>query len=247
LTTKDLFSSNAPQYAAFRPDYPAALYDFIFSHVKDFSTAWDCATGNGQAAKELSSRFQQVYGTDISEKQMLSGHQASNIHYLVSPAEQNNFPDNFFDLITVAQAAHWFNLDKFYDEIKRVAKPNAVLAIWGYGLLNVNPAFDQKLLKFYRDVVGPYWDPERKLIDESYQTIPFPFREIESPGFSFTKPWNIQHLQGYLGTWSAVQKYIKANGHDPVSVFIDESAESFGNGVQEVRFPLFLRLGIVEK
>jgi SAM-dependent methyltransferase len=247
LTTKDLFSANAPQYAAFRPDYPAALYDFIFSYVKNFSAAWDCATGNGQAARELSARFQQVQATDISEKQMLSGFQAANIQYAISPAEQTNFPDNFFDLITVAQAAHWFKLDKFYEEVKRVARPDAMLAIWGYGLLSVNPAFDQKLLKFYKEVVGPYWDPERKLIDESYQTIPFPFREIPSPAFSFTKQWNIQHLQGYLGTWSAVQKYGKANSHDPVSDFMADSQDAFGNGIQEIKFPLFLRLGVVEK
>jgi SAM-dependent methyltransferase len=247
LTTKDLFSANAPQYAAFRPDYPKALYDFIFNYVKNFSTAWDCATGNGQAARELSSRFKQVYATDISEKQMLNGHQASNILYSISPAEQTNFPDNFFDFIAVAQAVHWFRLDKFYDEVKRVAKPKSVLAIWGYGLLSINPEFDQKILTFYKEVVGPYWDTERKLIDESYQTIPFSFREIQSPGISFTKQWNIQHLQGYLSTWSAVQKYIKANGHDPVSEFIDESTGSFGSGVQEIKFPLFLRLGVVKE
>ena len=247
MTSKDLFSQHAHLYAAFRPDYPKELYDFIFAHVHDFSTAWDCATGNGQAAKELASRFKQVYATDISEKQMSNGYQTPNIKYSVSGAEQASFPDSSFDLITVAQAVHWFKLDRFYAEVDRVAKENSVLAIWGYGLLSVNPEFDRKLQKFYKEIVGPYWDPERKLIDESYQTIPFPFREILPPVFSFTKNWDIQQMQGYLSTWSAVQKYIKATGRDPLPDFISDCQGTFGVGLQTVEFPLFIRLGIVVK
>ena len=227
MTSKDLFSGHAQQYAVFRPDYPKALYDFIFSHVIDFSAGWDCATGNGQAAKELASRFKKVCATDISEKQMANGFQADNIQYSVSPAEKTNFSDNTFSLITVAQAAHWFKLNEFYEEVKRVAKSKCVLAIWGYGLLCVNPEFDIQLQKFYKEVVGPYWDPERKLIDASYQTIPFPFREIQTPVFLFTKQWSIDHMQGYLSTWSAVQKYVKTNGHDPVPDFIADSRGFF--------------------
>lgn len=245
MTTKDLFSSHASQYAAFRPDYPKALYDFIFSHVQDFSTAWDCATGNGQAAKELASRFNKVYATDISDKQMANGFQSENIFYSVSPAEQTSFANGMFNLITVAQAAHWLNLDQFYREVNRVARPGCVVAIWGYGLLSVNLRFDAQLLAFYKDIVGPYWDPERKLIDSAYQTIPFPFHEIQSPAFSFTKRWHVDHLEGYLNTWSAVQKYIKAKGNNPVENLIKENGNAFGAGAQEVKFPLFLRLGLV--
>jgi SAM-dependent methyltransferase len=247
MTPKDLFSSNADQYAAFRPDYPHELYDFIFKHVKSFSTAWDCATGNGQAAKSLAQRFHRVLATDISEKQMANGFQASNIFYSVASAEKSNFPDHTFDLITVAQAAHWFKLDLFFEEAKRVAKPGCVLALWGYGLLQVNPVFDLQLRDFYRTVVGPYWDPERKLIDASYATIPFPFQEISCPQFSFKVQWNIAHVEGYLNTWSATQKYIASNNSNPVTKFISASAAAFGEGVQEIQFPLFMRLGMVHK
>jgi SAM-dependent methyltransferase len=245
MTTKDLFSSHANQYATFRPDYPNELYEFIFRQVTSFSSAWDCATGNGQAAKVLSEKFDRVHATDISEKQMANGFQAANIVYSVSPAEKTNFQDQTFDLITVAQAAHWFKLDLFYEEVKRVAKPGCVLAIWGYGLLRVNPVFDEQLHDFYKNVVGPYWDPERRLIDESYATIPFPFQEITCPRFSFTKQWNITHLAGYLNTWSATQKYVAATHSSPVGQFIAANARSFGEGTQEIRFPLFIRLGRV--
>lgn len=243
MTPKDLFSSNANQYAAFRPDYPNELYDFIFSHVNSFSTAWDCGTGNGQAAKVLAQKFDKVLATDISEKQMENGFQTSNITYSVSPAEKSSFLNQTFDLITVAQAAHWFKLNLFCNEVERVAKPGCVIALWGYGLLSVNPEFDTQLKDFYKNVVGPFWDPERKLIDEAYATIPFPFREINCPQFSFTKQWNIAHLEGYLNTWSATQKYIAATNLNPVTKFIEANANAFGEGVQEVKFPLFMRLG----
>jgi SAM-dependent methyltransferase len=245
MSPKDLFSSNANQYATFRPDYPNDLFDFIFSHVTSFSSAWDCATGNGQAAKVLARKFDQVQATDISEKQMESGFRSANITYSISPAEKSNFPDQSFDLITVAQAAHWFKLELFYQEVKRVAKPGCIVALWGYGLLSVNPDFDVQLKDFYKNVVGPYWDPERILIDASYATIPFPFQEINCPDFSFTKQWNITHLEGYLNTWSATQKYIATNKSNPVTEFISASATAFGEGAQEVKFPLFMRLGRV--
>jgi SAM-dependent methyltransferase len=191
----------------------------------------------------LSEKFDKVHATDISEKQMENGFQASNIIYSVSSAEKTDFQDRSFDLITVAQAAHWFRLDLFYEEARRVARPGCVLAIWGYGLLSVNPIFDEQLKDFYKNVVGPYWDPERRLIDEAYATIPFPFQEIRSPQFLFTKQWNISHLAGYLNTWSATQKFIAATKTNPVDKFIEASARNFGESVQEIKFPLFMRLG----
>ena len=245
MKAKDLFSGNASDYAAFRPDYPAALFQFIFNQVKKLDAAWDCGTGNGQAAKVLAEKFKAVYATDISEKQMASGFQAPNIFYSTSPAEKTLFPDQQFDLITVAQAAHWFKLDEFYKEVNRVAKPNAVVAIWGYGLLSINPTFDVALAEFYKNVIGPYWDPERKLIDQHYQTIQFPFAEIEAPNFQFAKQWDLAQLEGYLTTWSAVQKFIKANGSNPVLAFMESTKSSLSNELVEVRFPLFMRIGLV--
>jgi SAM-dependent methyltransferase len=245
MNAKDLFSANAGEYSVYRPDYPAELYDFIFHHVPAFECAWDCGTGNGQAAKVLATQFEKVYATDISEKQLANAAQEKNLIYSVSSAEKTGFPDNYFDLITVAQAAHWFRLDDFYKEVERVAKPNAILAIWGYGLLKVNSEFDKKLDIFYQNVIGPYWDPERRLIDQRYQTIPFPFEEIEAPNFYFKKQWSLSQLEGYLSTWSAVQKFIKANSFNPVVDFLRANQNLLGGDLLEIEFPLFMRIGRV--
>ncbi len=245
MKAKDLFSANAREYAAFRPDYPTELFDFIFSQVKYFTNAWDCGTGNGQAAKVLCQKFETICATDISDKQMANGYQAKNITYSVCHAEQTTFPNGHFDLITVAQAAHWFRLEDFYKEVHRVAKPQGIVALWGYGLLSLNPEFDARLQHFYKSVIGSYWDPERKLIDDQYQTIPFPFDEITAPKFHFSKLWNLIQLEGYLSTWSAVQKFIQKNGYNPVDDFVKNNQSLLGDGLQEVRFPLFLRIGCV--
>ena len=247
MNPKDLFSGNAPEYAAFRPDYPIELYDFIFSHVSDFSTAWDCGTGNGQSAKVLSGKFGSVHATDISDKQMANGYKSPNIFYSVSSAEHTSFQPAMFGLITVAQAAHWFNLDKFYDEVVRVAKPKCVLAVWGYGLLSINAAFDERLQYFYKNIIGPYWDIERRLLDEEYKTISFPFKEIPVPVFHFSKQWDIAHLHGYLNTWSAVQKFIKVNAFNPVDGFLENAQSLLGKGLMEIHFPLFFRVGYVNR
>jgi ubiquinone/menaquinone biosynthesis C-methylase UbiE len=244
---KDLFSQYSKEYAAFRPTYPKELFGFIFNHVTNFDMAWDCATGNGQAAKELASRFKKVYATDISEKQLENAPQRDTIVYSVSRAEKTSFPANSFDLITVAQAIHWFDFDLFYKEAERVAKPNAAIAIWGYGLLSIDPIIDKKSSEFYKNVIGPYWDKERRFIDEKYQTIPFPFEEVKSPELNFTLQWTIEELQGYLSTWSAVQKFIKANQIDPVKELIDSIKPNWSGEKQGVRFPLFLRVGTIRK
>lgn len=247
MSTKDLFSGHAAQYANYRPDYPKALFDFVFKHLSNFDTAWDCATGNGQAAKVLSARFKKVIATDISEKQLANGYRAENIHYSLSPAENTIFNDNTFDLITVAQAAHWFQLDNFYKEAQRVAKHGSLISIWGYGLLSINDEFDAHLKRLYKTTVGPYWDAARKLVDEEYKTLLFPFKEIQSPSFYSIKNWNAVQVQGYLETWSAVQSYIKINGQNPIPNFMEQAAYSLEKASFQVKFPIFLRLGIVEK
>ncbi len=244
MEAKDLFSSHAKQYASFRPTYPKELYDFIFSHVKKFDTAWDCGTGNGQVARDLAPKFKDVFAADISEKQLGNAYQANNIFYSIA-GEQTNFPDHQIDLITVAQAIHWFDIPMFYNEVSRVANNDAILAVWGYSLLGISPAIDKLITHFYTEVVGPYWDAERKLIDEQYKTIPFPFKEIQTPEFKFSFEWTLEEFEGYISTWSSVQKYIKANQHKPVENFIKEIKPLWKEERQTVNFPLFLRLGRV--
>ena len=241
---KDRFSSHARQYAAFRPTYPGELYDFIFKHLDHFTMAWDAGTGNGQVARELSGKFTSVMATDISSQQLRNAYQADNIFYSLA-SEKTTFPDDMFDLITVAQAIHWFDVNRFYTEVRRVAKPNGIVAVWGYGLLSAVPEIDSRLHNFYTEVVGPYWDKERRLVDEHYRTLSFPFHELETPAFQFSFRWTLDEFQGYLTTWSSVQKYKTEKGTNPVKSFIEEIQPFWREETQTVNFPLFLRLGQV--
>lgn len=187
---KDLFSRNSKQYAQFRPTYPEELYSFIFQYVRNKQNAWDVGTGNGQVARVLARHFKQVYASDISQKQLDEAVQLPNIQYFCCNEYETPFAEHTFDLITVGQAIHWFNFDLFYQEIQRVAKKGAIIAVWGYNLLQISPQVDKLIQEFYREKVGSFWDLERKYVEKAYQTIPFPFQTIECPTFK----WNFLGL-----------------------------------------------------
>jgi ubiquinone/menaquinone biosynthesis C-methylase UbiE len=245
---KDNFSRQADLYSKYRPDYPKVLYDFILSHVTARQISWDCGTGNGQAAKELAKYFEKVFATDISQKQIDNAQQATNIFYSIQPAEQTNFPENTFDLITVSQALHWFQFDKFYTEVKRVAKPGAWIAVWMYGLLSISPEIDELVsIQFYKNTLGTYWDYERKFVDDNYSTIPFPFREIKTPLFKIHFEWTLDELQGYFNTWSALQKYIADNKVNPVDDLMQKIKSVTNDQTMKIVFPVHLRMGQIEK
>lgn len=239
---KDLFSSGSDRYAMFRPTYPDSLYEFISTQATHHNCAWDCATGNGQVARHLTGHFKEVQATDISAAQLSEAFPHPNIHYSVQPAEQTTFPDQHFDLITIGQAIHWFDFDRFYLEANRTLKTNGVIAVIGYGLHSVFPDIDPIIRQLYYEVIGPYWDPERKYLDEKYQTIPFPFKEIATPSFECVFTWSRAHFLGYLRTWSAVKKFIDQNGSDPVDD-LDKAIEPLWGTEQKITFPIFLRLG----
>lgn len=241
----DRFSGHASLYAQFRIDYPDELYDSIGSRVPNPSRAWDCATGNGQVAGALADRFDQVDATDISETQLLLAIKKPNITYQLSTAEQTPFADHSFDLITVAQALHWFDVNAFHQEVRRVAKPNAVLAEWGYGLAQITSDIDPVLIDFYRNRVGPYWDPQRKHIDAAYTTLPFPFADVENATFTVRRSWTLDRFLNYLRTWSAVRQYSHENEEDPVVALGAELGERWGTGEREIVFPVFARIGVV--
>lgn len=241
---KDRFSQQARDYAQYRPVYPPELYDFIFQHVRSFDLAWDAGTGNGQAAKVLAGRFKKVYATDISTQQLGQARQATNIQYSVAD-EHTSFEEASINLVTVAQAAHWFKLDKFSAEVKRVTKSHALIAIWGYGLLQISQPIDSLITEFYTRIIGPYWDAERKHIDEHYVNLHFPFAEIESPEFHIRVHWTLAELEGYINTWSAVRQYISTHQHNPVDSLIKQISQHWKETRQSVTFPLFLRLGRV--
>jgi len=243
---KDHFSRQAEGYAQFRPQYPDALFAFVYSLPAGKNTAWDAGTGNGQVAVRLAEMFEHVYATDISEKQLRHAVPRPNVTYQVCRAESTGFPDNTFDLVTVAQALHWFDAEAFYREVFRTARPGCVVAAWGYHLPWLGPDIDDVIAHFYREAVGPYWDPERRLVDEAYAGIPFPFAEVAAPPFGIVAHWEREHLLGYLRTWSAVQQYRRVHHADPVDLIqpIIESRWAPAE-TREARFPVFMRVGRV--
>jgi ubiquinone/menaquinone biosynthesis C-methylase UbiE len=244
MATKDYFSDQSKAYATFRPTYPKELYDFIFSHLENKNTAWDCATGNGQVAQFLCQHFDKVYATDLSEQQIKHAYPSENIIYSVQKAEQTDFPDATFDLITVGQALHWIDTNLFYQEAMRTAKKNALLAVWGYALLSVSEEIDKIFLDFYHNTVGPYWDSARKLVEQEYRTIPFPFTPIETPKFELIVQWSSEQFAGYLSSWSATQKYRKETNADPLPAVMEKISSVWkASEIKTVSFPLFLKLG----
>lgn len=240
---KDNFSRQASEYSKFRPQYPQEMIDYILSFVPGRQTALDAGTGNGQVAKVLSGHFATVYATDISPDQLLHAPQILNIIYRDMPAERTDFTNNLFDLITVAQAVHWFDFDLFYGEVRRTLKTDGILAVMGYGMLKTNPESDQIIDRFYNEIVGPFWDPEREYLEQRYQTIPFPFEELPAKEFTHTASWSIEQLLGYLETWSATEKYKAHHNDNPVDLIRDELTASWKKHDGKVAFPMLLRIG----
>lgn len=241
---KDNFSKQSDAYARFRPDYPDALLRHIIAQVSHFDTALDCGTGNGQLALRLANHFGQVFATDMSAEQLRHAPARPNITYRQLPAEHTDFADRQFDLITVAQAIHWFDFDAFYAEVYRTLRDDGLFVATGYALFCVHPEIDLLLDEFYTDIVGPYWDAERRYIDAHYRTIPFPFEELPAPRFYQHYEWTLPALLGYLGTWSAVQHYRRQTGEDPVALLEPRLQAVWGRAeTRTVSFPILLRMG----
>lgn len=245
MTFKDHFSKQAVDYAKYRPRYPAELFEYLAQVAPGRERAWDCATGNGQAALSLARFFKQVIATDASRSQLESASAHENVEYRIAKAEETDIESRSVDLVTVAQALHWFNLEEFYAEAKRVMKEGGVIAVWSYNLLNMSPEIDAVLGVFYGETVGPYWPPERHLVEEGYHSIPFPFEDLNPPDFHMGADWTLPDLLGYLRTWSATQRFIKEKGVDPVEDLTAQLAALWGEPEKalEVRWPLSLRVG----
>ncbi len=242
---KDNFSKQAALYKKFRPGYPEALIDSLSQRIPARTLAWDSATGNGQIARILSEKFMQVVATDISGEQLGKAFQKDNIQYKKERAENSSLSDTSVDLIVVAQAIHWFDFSGFYTEAKRVLKTGGLIAVIGYPLLTTENAELNKVIRwFYKDVIGSYWDDERKYIDGHYTNIPFPFEEFELPAFEMKYKWTVEQLMGYLSSWSAVAHYQKENGTDPLELIKVPLRKIFyGIGEIEVRFEIIGRYG----
>lgn len=245
MNFKDHFSKQAADYAKFRPRYPQTLFEYLGTIAPSRHVAWDCATGNGQAAVGLASVFDLVIATDASETQIANAQSHERIHYRVGPAENSGIGSETIDLIMVAQALHWFDLDRFYAEARRVLKNNGVVAASAYNLLNVEPAIDLVVNRYYYEAVGPFWPPERKLV-EQFADFPFPFDEVNAPRFEMTAQWSLDRLLGYLQTWSSTQRFIAAHASDPLEQIIDDLRAAWGDSEQarNVVWPLVLRIGV---
>ncbi|MCC3157752.1 class I SAM-dependent methyltransferase [Hymenobacter sp. 15J16-1T3B] len=243
----DRFSNHAAQYAQFRITYPAALYEFLLSVTPGREAAWDCGTGNGQVAADLAPYFGRVEATDISQKQLEQAAPRPNIRYTVSGAEQTPFANSTFDFVAVAQALHWFDAAAFHQEATRVARQGATIAEWGYGLVKVNEQIDPLIQHFYTNVVGPYWDENRRHIDDEFARIPFLFAQVEHRRFEERQHWDAERFLRYLQTWSSVQRYQQEVGEEPLRLIEQPLRELWGEEKREVCFPIFLRAGKISK
>jgi len=240
----DHFSAVAASYARYRPTYPAALFDWIAGIAPARTAAWDCACGSGQATLPLAERFESVTGTDASAEQLALAPPHPRISWRVAPAEASGLPDRSVDAITVAQALHWFDLDRFWSEVRRVARPDAAVVAWSYGIAFLEDREISRVLRhFHDDVVGSYWPIERGHVDLRYQTIAFPFVPVAPPDLDLTAEWTLDRMMGYLRTWSAVRRYIQANGVDPVTPLAETLAPAWGGHERVVTWPLTILAG----
>ena len=242
---KDHFSHDTRAYSRYRPGYPSALFAYLAELCPRRERAWDCGCGNGQAALGLAPWFRAVDATDPSAAQLAKAATAPNVAYSQAPAEASGLPAGAYDLIVAAQAAHWFDFDAFHAEVRRVAAPDAVIALISYHRMRISPEIDAITETFHRETLAPYWPPERAHVDAEYRTVPFPFAEIDPPAFALGAAWPLDRVMGYLGTWSAVNLYRKETGTDPLAPVGRALAALWGDPAQEraVTWPIHLRLG----
>src|ERR1700752_5169058 len=238
---KDHFSSQSGDYQRYRPDYPPELYEWLARAAPGRGLAVDLATGNGPAARGLAVHFGAGVATDASAAQIREARPHPKVAYRCEPAEATSVGDGTADLVTAAQAAHWFDWSSFCAEMRRILKPGGLLAIWCYELFTVDPAIERLIADFSRDVVGPYWPPERRHVEEHYRYLPLPFPAIETPEVVMRAEWDWPTAMGYLGPWSAVQRSRSRTGRDPLPLVERLLAEAWGPGSRSVHWPLVLR------
>jgi SAM-dependent methyltransferase len=237
------FSPFARQYAASRPRYPAELFECLASLAEHHDLAWDCATGNGQAALGLVERFERIIATDVSAEQIRQATPHPRIDYRVAPSERSGLDEASVDLATVASALHWFDLERFGSEVERVVRPGGVVAAWTYHVGHVEAPFERLFERFYREVVGPYFAPGAKLVDERYTTIPLPGQPLQTPTFRVGASWNLGQVIAFVRSWSGTQEYIRVRGEDPVDLIAGELERAWGDRerVRSMHWPLYLR------
>lgn len=241
---KDLFGGFAKAYADARPTYPPALFDALAEVAPSRGLVWDVGTGNGQAALPLAERFALVWATDVSAAQLSQAPYHPRITWREAPAEHSGLADHSVDLVTVAQAYHWFPHDAFHTEVRRVLRPGGALALWSYNLLACTPPLDALIHELYHDLLGPWWEPERRHVENGYASIPWPFHTVSMAAIPMVHRWTFDQLLAYLGTWSALKTYEKASGEDPLREARPRLREAWGAVEHmEITWPLMLRVG----
>lgn len=245
MNFEDHFSAQSKQYAQYRPQYPAGMYAYFASITPAKSLAWDCGTGNGQAAVGLAEHFERVYATDASADQIAHAYPHPKVEYHVENAEDVSLETSSVDLVTVAQAVHWFDFDKFFADVKRVLKPGGILAVWTYHLPEISPGTDRALVKYYSEVLAGFWPERIRHLEERYRTIPFPFEEIVPPPFEMEARWDRNQLMGFLDSWSGTRRYREQKGRYPQEEIWGELSNDWKDEAEKrtVRWRLNFRIG----
>jgi SAM-dependent methyltransferase len=243
---KDHFSDRAADYATYRPHYPPALADYLTSLAPARHVAWDVGCGSGQFSTLLGDRFERVFATDASAEQIARAVPHRHVKYAVAPAERTDITASSVDLITVAQAAHWFDLPRFYDEVRRVAQPGGAIAMFTYGITVVNRPVGPVVDDFYSRVLGAWWPRERRHTENGYRDFDFPFDEVDPPEIEMAVDWSVDQFLGYVGTWSGVRALIAAEGDAPFRMFSMKVRDAWGSTLlRRVSWPLAMRVGRV--
>jgi SAM-dependent methyltransferase len=242
----DHFAPVAGQYVDFRPSYPEELFDWLAGLCTGDDLAWDVGCGSGQASVALAAHFAHIRATDASREQIVHAQLCAGVEYDIAAADNSGLPERSVDLVTIAQALHWFELTAFYEEVRRVGKRGAVIAAWTYGINEVEgDAVNSAVQHFYRDTVGPFWPPERHHVENGYRELDFPFDRIDTPEFSMTQQWSLPQLLGYFRSWSATARYRAQHGNDPVDLLELQLLPIWGDPAQTrtVRWPLSVIAG----
>lgn len=243
----DHFSAVATSYAQYRPTYPPELFDWIATRSPARHIAWDCACGSGQATGALAERFDVVMATDASAEQLVHAPAYPRVIWKHAAAETSGLEDHSIDAVTIAQALHWFDLGRFWPEVRRVVRPGGLVVAWSYGVQTIgDPEVDRPLMHYYRDIVGPWWPANRRHVDAGYTTLDFPFRRITVPLVAMRAPWTLDQFLGYVRSWSATQRLIEAGGVDPLPALAEALRGPWGPGPRDVEWPLAVVAGYVE-
>jgi ubiquinone/menaquinone biosynthesis C-methylase UbiE len=244
MNNAQTFSKASDQYAKHRPQYPEELFSYLSEICARHDSAWDCATGNGQAAVSCAKYFSHVEATDISAEQIEHGIPHPKVHYSICPAEHTPFADQSFDLITVATAVHWFDPEQFHREVERVLKPGGVLAVWTYGYFQIEPEIDQVIRRELLDPIDPFWASANRQVLNGYRDLLLPLDEIRDlPAFVLKIEWDLGQLLAYARTWSAVKRYSAELGTDPLDGLETKMKTVWDepDKIRTVHMPLFLR------